>query len=192
MNKYSIYKSLQSLREYSILWFGGMFWIKSFFWKRNGANQPIQSEPVYFPRISHISVQFFVIFVPDIFVHSYVLRWILTTTHTFVLVSFIFLFFLSLHYVFAFCIIYTRFFFNKCLCQRSALLHLNTQHSTKSVYRYVMIIMICMYIYIYVYVFRDRLVDRLARAIHRIQWIDTASTSLYGNILSCDLEECFE
>ena len=146
---------------------------RKLFWKRNGANQPIQSEPVYFPRISHISVQFFVIFVPDIFVHSYVLRWILTTTHTFVLVSFLFLFFLSLHYVFAFCIIYTRFFFNKCLCQRSALLHLNTQHPTKRAYRYVMICM-C----IYVYVFRDRLVDRLARAIHRIQWIDTASTSL--------------
>ena len=88
----------------------GMFYLliwrnvlnKKFFWKRNGANQPIQSEPVYFPRISHISVQFFVIFVPDIFVHSYVLSWILTTTHTFVLVSFCFcsssLFTMSLHF----------------------------------------------------------------------------------------------
>ena len=103
---------------------------------------------------------------------------------------FLFLFFLSLHYVFAFCIIYTRFFFNKCLCQRSALLHLNTQHSTKSVYRYVMICT-C----IYVYVFRDRLVDRLANAKQRVQWMNTAFTSLYGlygNIISCDLEECVE
>ena len=41
--------------------------------------------------------------------------------------------FLSLHCVLALFIIYLSFCFNECLCQRSALLHLNTQHPTKGV-----------------------------------------------------------
>ena len=59
--------------------------------------------------------------------------------------------FLSLHCAFACFIIYLSFGFNKCLCQISALLHLNTQHPTKRI----------LHIYIYI----ERPINRLAFAL---------------------------
>ena len=56
--------------------------------------------------------------------------------------------FLSLHCVLALFIIYLSFCFNKCLCQISALLHLNTQHPTKRI--------------VYIYIYIERLINRLA------------------------------
>ena len=57
--------------------FCGLIWGKilnrNFIEKRNHTNHPVISRPIstcfFFQHISHISVQFFVLFVPDIFVH---------------------------------------------------------------------------------------------------------------------------
>ena len=103
---------------------------RNFIWKKHHVNHPTLSEPFFSTYLSHLFAILCAL-CPDIFVHSFLLRWILTTTHTFV-VSFLCLFlFFSLYFVFACFMIYLSFCFNECLCQRSALLHLNTEHPTK-------------------------------------------------------------
>ena len=122
MNKYSVYN--KSLQEYFIFWFGGICCIGTRLKKKSHKSaHPIRTFffPTYLPHLCAISVAvstedggiFFVLFVPHIFVHSFVLRWILlTTTHTFVLVSFLLplssMCLCILHYL-------SQFSFNKCL-----------------------------------------------------------------------------
>ena len=104
---------------------------RNFIWKKHHVNHPTLSEPFFSTYLSHLFAILCAL-CPDIFVHTFLLRWILTTTHTIVVSFFICFFPLSLlclcmfHFYLSFC-------FNECLCQRSALLHLNTQHPTKGV-----------------------------------------------------------
>ena len=103
--------------------------------------------PCFFLHISHRSVRFLALLVPDIFVHSFFLRYtqVILLNESQVCFLFCFLcFFLSLHYVFA----YLSFCFNECLCQRSALLHINTQHPKEHTHIYIYIF-IQMFIYTY-------------------------------------------
>ena len=72
--------------------------------------------------------------------------------------------FLSLHCVLALFIIYLSFCFNKCLCQISALLHLNTQHPTKRI--------------VYIYTYIERITNRLAFAVQNSMKIVSVYKSL--------------
>ena len=82
----SVYKSLP---EYSICSFRGSLHRNSSENKKKEIREIIPPhQHQFFLHIFHISLQFFVLFVPHIFVHLFLLRWIFTMAHTFV-VSFL-------------------------------------------------------------------------------------------------------
>ena len=121
------------------------------YWKRHHINHPIPSAPVFF----YISFTSFCNSLCSLSVTSLYIcfysgkssRWLIRLLFLF----FVCVLFLSLHCVLALFIIYLSFCFNKCLCQISALLHLNTQHPTKRI--------------VYIYTYIERLMNRLAFAV---------------------------
>ena len=127
----SVYKSLP---EYSICSFRGSLH------RNSSENKKRKSEKSSHP----ISTSFFYISFSSLCKSLYSLS--LTSVYmcfysgesSQLLIRLLFLFFvgflfLSLHCAFACFIIYLSFCLNKCLCQISALLHLNTQHLTKRI-----------------------------------------------------------